>query len=279
MVRRASLGARALSLAAAAIACATPVHAQRTGAPLAAINRDPLVATSVADSARRVPWYAPLASLAVPGLGQMMLGDDRALAYFAVEAYAVLEYRAQRTEGRRGRARYREIARDVARALYGGERPPGPFEYYETMRKYTESGAFDRVPGGDIDPEVDETTFNGSMWRLARDTYWADPDIPPPVESEEYVSAVSLYLQRAVRPEYQWSWRNAALEHDLYRTAMDRSNRAYRRARTQFGVLLANHLLSMADAFATVRVRYPATDETREAWSVTVELPWPRGRR
>jgi hypothetical protein len=98
--------------------------------------------------------------------------------------------------------------------------------------------------------------------------------VPPPQDSEAYRAAVSLYLQRAVLPEYQWSWRNAALEHDLYRTTIDRSNRAFRRARTQFGILLANHLLSMADAFATVRVRYPSS-AGQGAWEIEIGIPWP----
>lgn len=268
---------RVRALLLATIAMATAGHAQRAVAPSAVRDlRSTAIAPAAVDTARRVPWYAPLASLAVPGLGQVILGDDRALAYFAVEAYALLEYRAQRTEAQRGQSRYREIARDVAR-LFSGDRPVGPFQYYEAMRKFTESGAFDRVPGGDVDPEIDETTYNGSIWRLARDTYWSDPAVPPPQDSEAYRSAVSLYLRRAVLPEYQWSWRNAALEHDLYRTAIDRSNRAFRRARTQFGILLANHLLSMTDAFATVRVRYPQA-AGGDAWEVSVTLPLPAVR-
>jgi hypothetical protein len=271
MVRRLLLAACAAS---APLAAARAQFRQVPVLRLASADSGAIAARRPSEDSARVPWYAPLASLAVPGLGQVILGDDRALAYFAVEAYALIEYRAQRTEGRRGQTRYREIAHDVARAFFSDTRPVGQFEYYEAMRKYVESGAFDRVPGGDVDPEVDETTYNGSIWRLARDTYWSDPDIPPPSDSEPYRAAVSLYLQRAIVPEYRWSWRNAALEHDLYRTAIDRSNRAFRRARTQFGILLANHLLSMTDAFATVRVRYPSASNG-DAWALEVALPWP----
>jgi len=258
------------------LALNTPAAAQRVLPPTIPplVHRAAPPARGDTSVAGNVPWYAPLASLAVPGLGQALLGDDRALAYVAVEVYALLEYRAQRSEALRGQSRYREIARDVARAIFPGPRATGPFEYYEAMRRYTESGAFDRVQGGDVDPEIDETTYNGSIWRLARDTYWSDPSVPPPQDSEAYRAAVSLYLQRAVLPEYQWSWRDASLEHDLYRTTIDRSNRAFRRARTQFGILLANHLLSMADAFATVRVRYPS-GAGHNAWEIEIGIPWP----
>jgi hypothetical protein len=235
----------------------------------------PLQAPVVRDSspAPRVPWYAPLASLAIPGLGQAILNQNRALPYIAVEVYAVIEYRSQLTEAKRGRGRYQLLADDVARRFFGTAAPTGQFEYYESMEKFVESGAFDRVPGGDVDPEIDESTFNGSIWKLARQTYWNDPSVPPPIESAAYSNAVSLYLQRAVRSDFRWSWRDAALEHDLYRRSIRRSNDAFRRARQQLGILLANHLLSMADAFATVRVRYPA--RSGSSWMVTVELPFP----
>ncbi|HYV97402.1 MAG TPA: hypothetical protein VE967_08125 [Gemmatimonadaceae bacterium] len=255
--------------------CAGGVSAQRVAAA-----GDPLDAPTRTDTAKSVPWYAPLASLAVPGAGQALLRRNRALAYMAAEAYAVLEYRSQSIEARRARAEYRTLANDVARRVFDGTRPVGDFEYYETLEKYVESGAFDRIPGGDIDPETDSRTFNGAIWLLARQTYWADPNVPPPVNSEAYAKAVSLYLRRAATDEFRWSWRDAALEHDLYKRSIKRSNDAYRRARTELGLILANHLLSMVDAFATVRLRYPqaSTGVSRmQGMQVVVGLPWPRG--
>jgi hypothetical protein len=259
MVMRPVFVAAALSAVVFAGAARRPAGAQAT-------------APAGVTSAPRAPWYAPVASLIAPGAGQAILGQSRALGYVAVELYALLEYRAQHTEAVRGRRRYHALARDVARAFFSVVRPPGPFEYYEAMEKYVESGAFDRVPGGDVDPEVDETTFNGFVWRLARETFWTDPDVPPPSDSPAFVSAVSMYLQRAVRPDFAWSWRNAALEHDLFRRSIRRSNDGFRRAREQLGVLLANHLLSMADAFATVRVRAPE-GRMQAPWRVELIIP------
>jgi hypothetical protein len=204
------------------------------------------------------PWLAPVASLAVPGLGQAILGENRALAYVVTEVYALLEFHAWRTEGRRRRAEYRRVAADVARAAFGESPPVGPFSYYEAMRTFVSSGAFDRVPGGTLEPEVDETTFNGRLWRLARETYWADPSRAPDEGSVAYRNAVGMYIRRAVQPEYAWSWRDAALEHDLYRLTIQRSNTAFRRSQDFAGVLLANHLLSMVDALVTVQLRLPA---------------------
>jgi hypothetical protein len=203
-----------------------------------------------------------------------MLHQARALPYFAVELYAVLEYRQQRTEGRRGERQYLNLANEVARKFFGGTRQASEFEYYESMEKFVESGAFDIVAGGDVDPEIDESTYNGSIWRLARETFWENASTPPPKESAAYRNAISMYLQRAVNSDFQWSWRDAALEHDLYRRSIRRSNDAFRRARQQLGVILANHLLAMADAFATIRVR--STASASSTWGISVDLPLPR---
>jgi hypothetical protein len=145
------------------------------------------------------------------------------------------------------------------------------------MEKFVDSGVFDRIPGGDVDPEIDESTFNGSIWRLARETFWEDPSVAPPAGTAAYRNAISLYLQRAVNSDFQWSWRDAALEHDLFRRSIRRSNDAFRRARQQFGVIIANHLLAMADAFATIRVRSASAGALGSPqWGLSVSLPLPR---
>lgn len=203
--------------------------------------------------AERRRW-APVASFILPGAGQALLHQDRFVAYLALEAWSVLEFANQRTEARRQRNRYRTLARDVARSLYGPTHPVGTWEYYENMEKYLESGVFDRLPGGEVDPDLDESTYNGLTWLRARTTYWVDPTVAPPIGSAEYRRAMNFYLDRAVRPEYRWSWRNAQLEQDLYIRTIRRSNMSGREARAALGVALANHLLSAVDAVITLRV-------------------------
>lgn len=204
-------------------------------------------------AAERRRW-APVASLLLPGTGQALLHQDRFVAYLALEAWAVLEFANQRTEGRRQQTRYRALASDVARALYGTTHPVGSWAYYESMEHYLESGVFDRVPGGDVDPDIDVSTYNGAMWLLARTTYWSNVDVAPSTASAEYRRAMNFYLDRAVRAEYRWSWRNAQLEQDLYIRTIRRSNTSFRGARAALGAVLANHLLSAIDAFVTLRV-------------------------
>lgn len=208
-----------------------------------------------ADSGRRATAWSVLASAIVPGGGQALLRQDRVIAYLAVEAYAWARYVADAREGRRARASYRNLASEVARRPFASVRPVGSFDYYERMEKFLDSGAFDAVEGGDLDPEPDTTTANGAIWLLARETYWSDPAAPPPRDSPEYGRAETFYRERAVGPEYRWSWSNARLEYAEFRRTIRRSNNAYRTSLQDLGLVIANHALSTVDAFITVRLR------------------------
>ena len=223
-------------------------------------------------------WWMPLASAAVPGAGQALLRQDRFIAYATVEAVAWLRFGAERREGRRQRRAYRDLANRVARTWFSTEFPSGDFEYYERMQHYVESGVFDENPlSPEIEPELDTLTFNGSLWLLARRTYWEHPDLVPDPGSAAYASATAFYLERAVRPDFRWSWRNAQLEHDLYRRTISESNEASRQAVQALGIVLANHVLSTVDAYVTLRL----WNRQREPRSlgVAATLPWaPLGR-
>ncbi len=231
-------------------------HGSAAGAGAHGVGRTPipLLADGLGVDAAEWRRWAPVASLILPGAGQVLLRQDRFVAYFAVEAWAMLEFVNQRTEARRQQNRYRALARDVARTLYGPPFPMGTWAYYESMEHFLESGVFDRLPGGEVDPDINTDTYNGAMWLLARTTYWNDPDLAPSEGSAEYRRALNFYLDRAVRPEYRWSWRGAQLEQDLYIRTIRRSNTSFRGARAALGMVLANHLLSAVDAFVTLRV-------------------------
>lgn len=219
-------------------------------------QRPDAIALTIAQPARAdAPWWAPLASAVVPGAGQVSLGQDRALAYFAVEAYGWLRYASDIREARRQRAGYRDLAARVARANLSEARPPGDFEYYERMEHYVESGVFDASAEEGVQPETNPESYNGFIWLRARTTFWEDPTSPPPVGSDAFVAAMDYYAGRAIKPEFRWSWRNAQLEQDLFRQTISRSNEAFRRSIQDLGVLIANHALSTVDAYVSVRVR------------------------
>ncbi|BAH38617.1 hypothetical protein GAU_1575 [Gemmatimonas aurantiaca T-27] len=205
--------------------------------------------------AKQAPWWAPIASGVVPGAGQFVLKQQRSAAYAVAEAYLLIQYLGSRRDGNRERDNYRQLAADVARRQFGGSLPVGPWKYYETMESYLESGVYNRTPGQALTPEMDETTYNGNRWRLARDTYWRDPNVEPARSSAEYQRAIEFYEQNAIHDAYRWSWRDARLEQDTYREVIDNANRSYQRGVNYAGVLVANHLASLIDAYVSVRLR------------------------
>jgi hypothetical protein len=221
-------------------------------------------------------WWAPLASAAFPGVGQAQLKQDRFVAYMAVEGFLWLRYLSDRREAFRQRDAYREVALRVSRAGFDGSKPPGDFEYYERMEHWIASGVYDAdptTPG--LDPEVDTTTFNGAMWLLARRTYWSRPDTPPPLGSPAYIAALSFYADAAIRPDFQWTWRNSRLEQDIYRRHIKESNDAFRHALQDVGLVIANHVLSTVDAYVSLRLRMRAQLQPNGASSIGLSASVP----
>lgn len=184
----------------------------------------------------------------------------------AIEAYLLLRFFELQREGDEQAAAFRQLAFDAARSAFTSVRRDTAFVYYEQMQHYTESGLYDADPGPRLVPEADATTYNGSVWRLARRTYWADPDLPPDPTSLEYQQALEFYRRHAVGSDFLWSWRNAALEHQVFRETIRKSDSALRQARSQLGLLLANHLASAVDAIISQRLaaitRHPTRVET-----------------
>ncbi|HJR40485.1 MAG TPA: hypothetical protein VJ812_00260 [Gemmatimonadaceae bacterium] len=239
--------------------------------------RGPTTAALAADGAARRPrsWLAPVASAIIPGSGQLMLRQTRAVPYAALEIYAVTQFIRARRQARDRRTDYRDLARSAARARFGGPFPVGDFEYYERMETFLSSGEFDLTPGGALDPETDITTYNGSIWLLARRTFWGDPDVPPPPDSPQFQDAIDFYTRRAVGEQFRWSWEGAELEQDHFRRTIRRSNDAFRRASQFLGVALANHALAAVDAIITVRLQHTSSpDEERMGVLMTLPLGW-----
>lgn len=252
----------ALTLALTAAPAAVHAQAIRAGAltTLSVGVNTPPVPTAptfqVAPKAtQRAPWWAPIASGVLPGAGQFALGQQRGVAYLVAEGFLVLQAIAAQRDGDRERERYRTIASDVARKQFGGARPVGSWDYYESMEARLESGAFDRIPGGAVDPETDTATYNGSRWLLARETYWLNPNVNPGVGTPEYARALAKYAREAVTDDFRWSWRDAQLQQDVYKQTIRSANRSYLRSVNLAGVVGANHLASLVDAYISVRIR------------------------
>ncbi len=220
-------------------------------------------------------WWVPLASTALPGWGQVRLGQNRFVGYLAVEAYSVIGYLSAVNTLHRERARFVDLARDVARAFVPGNTAVGDWDYYEAMEKHMSSGVFDRSPGtGQFSPEVDTATYNGAIWlRARRLSDWPNPNVEPGHGTVTYQEAISYYVAHAVHPEYAWSWRNAQLEWDLYRQAIRRKNDAGRAAGHYLAAVAVNHLLSTVDAFITLRLRGGA-GAPRDGFNLSLAIPF-----
>jgi hypothetical protein len=229
------------------LACASPLSAQADSTAHPGLLTDPAKAA----------WVRPIASLIVPGAGQLLGGRPRGTLYLVAEALLITRTLSLDSEGRREKDRYRELALVVARGQFQPVEQDTVFEYYEQMGRYVESGPFDTDPGPGLAPPTDTRTYNGHIWDLARTTYFPDPANEPPPGSPEYQRAIAFYQSRAIGPNYQWSWRNAGLEQDLYRQTIAASDEAFQEATTTLGLLLANHLLAAVDAFVSERLSRP----------------------
>jgi hypothetical protein len=221
------------------------------------------VAAAVRGAAQRVdtttPLSAPkalrpLASLLIPGAGQLMGGQDRGAVYLATEIYLVSRFIQLDREASRDARQFQALAFDIARRAYNPTTRDTVFEYYEQMERFAESGRYNTDPGTGFTPESDTRTYNGSVWLLARRTFWPDPDVLPDPTSLEYWRAVDFYQARAVGPGYQWSWRDHSLEHEVFKETIRRSDDGFRRAQNQVGLLLANHVVSAVDALISSRL-------------------------
>lgn len=228
-----------------------------------------LPAPAPEDTARRASVYLrPLASLLVPGSGQLLAGQDRGAVYLAAEVYLLSRYLQLDHEATLQARRYQDLAFDVARRTFQPTRRDTVFEYYEQMERFVQSGAYDADPGSAFVPEVDPGTYNGSVWLLARRTFWEDPNVQPDPTSPQYWNAVQFYQARAVSPNFLWTWREHSLEQQVFRDYMRRSDNAFRHAQSQIGLLLANHLVSAIDALISARMSAAAGREAELRTSV-----------
>lgn len=259
---------------------AQEASALRVGAtrPASQAEEPERVPAIVVDSAKRLPramqriplWAAPIASAVVPGMGQARLEKNRFVAYMAAEAYLLLQYRKHVNDVKTHERGFRALARDIARRTFPGEHADTVFQYYEKLKENLESGQFTLVPNGPTVPETDLSTYNGREWLNARKQFGVPVDDPDPASTPNYAAALAYYESRAFRQQYGWSWKNAQLEWDLFKRTIDRSNGSYRLATQHFIALIANHVLSAVDAFATVRLIEASAGSMRVSAAIAI---------
>ncbi len=255
-----------------ALAAATSTPRLQAQAPAAAEGKG-VVPASVAVPVWKRPWVRPLASLLVPGTGQLLAHRDRGLVYLAADVWFVARALASWQQFRQQRDQFLNLAWDVARSPFGSARQEGPWEYYEAMSHWVESGAFNLSTTGGFQPETDTLTYNGAMWLLARRNYLENPDSLPAPSDPRYQAALAFYRQRAYGDAYRWSWRDARLEMDVYIQEIHNSDQGFRSATDYLGAIVANHLVSAVDALIMSRLggrsvlpRVHLTESPRRTW-------------
>ena len=72
-------------------------------------------AFAVSAAARARLWLRPVASLVVPGAGQLLAKQDRGLIYLATEAFVLSRFLQLTHDAHRSASRYRDLAYAVAR--------------------------------------------------------------------------------------------------------------------------------------------------------------------
>ena len=243
------------SFLAALVACAAAPRAAAQGVPApSATAVVALVPAAAGLPLYQRPWVRPLASLLVPGSGQLLARHPRGVVYLATEIWLLARAVALSQDSRRERDQYRDLAYQVARHHPSANGAVGPFSSYEEMAKYAESGTFDLNPGPAFAPETDTSSFNGSVWRLARETFFENPDSVPDPGSPAMEAALRFYRRRAVTEGFRWSWHDARLEQDAFRASIRASDAAYRAATNYLGAILLNHLVSAVDSYVTTRL-------------------------
>lgn len=225
--------------------------------PWAAASPGP--AQSQEDTRSPSPASAAVRSLVVPGWGQWAQGQRRSVGYAAAEALLWVLWADRRSKGGELRTAYRDLAWRAARSS-AGDREGGPWAYYEALSKWTRSGAFDRdasQPG--LQPEEDPATFNGSIWSLASAIHFGGR-VPAPGDPS-WEAALAWYRTRAWGEGRLWDWTGQGEAQEEYRRLIHASDDRFREATTALGAVLANHLLSAADAFLSARI--PGTASLR----------------
>ncbi|MDA0330115.1 MAG: hypothetical protein O2958_14060 [Gemmatimonadetes bacterium] len=261
------------------------IETPRGGDPPIAWSWDPARGSAGGQSmgSRHGPGAATALSAILPGAGQHVLGQRRKWAYLALETLGWVLYFDRRSAGADFRDQYRDFAWNEARTQVG-PRMDGRFGYYETLSKWTRSGAFDADPSTEgIQPEPDVLSFNGSVWDLATRLFvTGGPTVP---ESDpQYQRALGYYQREAYGSDFLWDWTGTGGAQDAFGSLIRLSDDRFREATNVVGALIANHIVSAVDAYLSAR-GVPVPSEARLVpmrglvgirWTTRIDISPPR---
>jgi len=227
------------------------------------------------------PRLAPtFLSLVLPGMGQHVIGQQRKWIYGAIEVIGWVAFWERRGAGAEYRDQYRDFAWAQGR-IQNGARIDGDFDYYETLSKWTSSGAFDTDSGRTgVQPEMDPTTYNGSIWALASQIFIPGGG-PVPDTDPAFQDALGYYGERAYGTNFLWDWAPVPGGREELGGLIEASDDRFRQATTALGVVIANHLVSAVDAYLSSRGSgvparlsiVPAPLTVGPSWSAQLTVP------
>ena len=200
---------------------------------------------------------ATIASLVLPGSGQLLLGHQRWVLFAGIELTGWLIHLDQHRYGHQLRNQYFDLAWMVARNGSPQPRREGDWEYFERLGTWLRSGSYDSdASKSGVQPESDPESFNGATWALARDLFLT----PGAVEGDpSYDKALAFYRKRAYPVELAWDWTDKETSQVQYRALIKTSDEALRTATVVLGAVVANHLLSAVDAFVSSHAPAPVS--------------------
>jgi len=226
------------------------------------------------------PGRAALFSAVVPGAGQYALGQRRAWVYLALETAGWVLWAERRSAGDELVREYRDFAWERGR-IRTEPRVDGDFDYYETLTKWVQSGAWDADPSASgVQPETDPSTFNGMIWERAVAIFLPGGPSTPPGDAS-YQSALDYYGAQGYGTEFLWDWSGTGDDQSTYAQILSSSDERYQQATNVLGAILANHLVSSIDAYLSARgvatpseVRIVPRREGRSTrWHAAVRVP------
>ncbi len=219
--------------------------------------------------------YRPiLMSALLPGSGQLYQGQNRGYLYIAAEVASITGWALFRNKGNDTKEEFIEFAWVNARENVSTQNVRGDDDYYEHLARWDRSGVFSKDPNYDIGdpftiaPEDDPGTWNGEQWRIASINHF-EPDSTGAYtigSRADSLAALQQYSGRAYEARYYWDWTgqtqgelrdNYRALQNQYLDLRDDSNLAFQRATASLVLLMANHVISVVDAFISAKIELP----------------------
>jgi hypothetical protein len=234
-----------------------------------------------ADSERmvsRIQYKPVLLSALLPGSGQIYQGQVRGYAYLAAEVASIAGWVIFRNKGNDSKEEFIDFAWEKSRLGVSTRNERGDDGYYEHVARWVKSGEFDVDRNYDlsdpftIDPWTESGAYNGEQWRIASITYFQQDTTGTYIGTRaDSLAALQFYAGRAYEEVFYWDW--ATVDEERFRANMnqyldlrDESNSAFQNATLSLVLLMANHAVSVIDAFISSRVEFPGSggeDRTR----------------